>query len=337
MLRDYYDDDLYIRDPNDTAQYPGSIIWDGPDYDPDREAATSALCFSKSATVRVMNQREPIAMKDLRVGDYVLTYLKHHQQQQQQQQQYEQVYAFAHRNENRSVEFLQIYTNDTQQPPLEISTRHMVYLENKKYPITADRVQVGDVLKGIQVLDNGDTKTTTTTPKWVTKISKTTKHGLYAPLTTSGTIVVNGIVASAYTSLQENSNKDHVELLGMTTPLSQQGYCHLGLSPFRLICTLSRSLCHRSNPDGMPHYIAWSVRVTNWVYEQPWMIQVAYLLLFFVSMTTCVMFEKICNPLALCAVAVIFAFYKNFRIKITRIDKNQNRSSDSDNSSGNSN
>ena len=90
-------------------------------------------------------------------------------------QRYERVYAFGHlKEEADNVEFLKIHTFpfDRKKRPLEITGQHMVYLHNKRNPVRADKVKVGDILRGDHF-----------TGLTVTKITKVARREQYAPLT----------------------------------------------------------------------------------------------------------------------------------------------------------
>lgn len=103
---------------------------------------TDATCFSGVATVQVVN-RGIVAMKDLKVGDRVLT----------KGMRYEPVYAFGRRVPGKLGSFLQIHTRPEGQnttkvlAPLEPTEEHLLYLRGKDKPVRASSLKVGDVLK----------------------------------------------------------------------------------------------------------------------------------------------------------------------------------------------
>ncbi|CAB9517995.1 Desert hedgehog protein [Seminavis robusta] len=191
-------------------------------------------CFSATSTVQVRDQGRT-QMKDLQLGGYVLT----------GNQQYQQVYSFGHRQEGgQSETFFQIYTtsNDTHShnPPLEMTGNHLIFVMDATDQTIiktkrADRLQVGDFLvdSNQQVIQ-------------VTQIASTLKSGLYMPLTPDGTIVVNGILASTYVSI-DGEAPAVVETTGLFPFLSsEQDLLHWWLSPYRLFCIgVSSEFCSR--------------------------------------------------------------------------------------------
>jgi Hint module len=183
-------------------------------------------------------------MKEIQVGDRVLT----------ASSQYVPVYAFAHLETTKKAEFLQIYTSKFSKTPLEVSASHMVFLEGKRNPVRADSIRVGDVLA------------TTEAGATVEKISTVTRNGLYAPLTADGTLVVDGIKASNYISLQDNA-AEYVQLQHGFTALSQHDGIHLSFAPYRMICMkgLAHKFCHSYGETGMPGFVAGGVTLAHWV------------------------------------------------------------------------
>ena len=142
-------------------------------------------------------------MKDLQIGDRVLASTG----------EYETVYSFGHREEAVEADFLQLLPST-----LEISKDHMVLVNSRYAP--ASFVQVGDVLK----LANGDSLT-------VEAIKTVVRTGVYAPFTTSGTIVVSNIQASTYIAFQDS---DNLIVGGWTSPLSFQWIAHASQAPHRM-------------------------------------------------------------------------------------------------------
>merc|ERR1712032_1811023 len=78
--------------------------------------------------------------------------------------------------------------------PLEVSPAHMVFVANQPDPVPAQNIQIGTIINSI----NG--------PRLVTNITTIKRKGLYNPITTDGTIVVDGILASAYTTYTGTSH-----------------------------------------------------------------------------------------------------------------------------------
>jgi hypothetical protein len=133
-------------------------------------------CFSERASLRVKG-KGLVAMKNLHVGDQVLT----------RSGSFQPVYAMDHVDGKKPTDFIQIFT-DAKIEPLEITPNHLLFLATASKPVPASHVKVGDLVLGI----HGPTR--------VTKLSNIQRNGFYNALTTSGTIVVNDIVASNYAS-----------------------------------------------------------------------------------------------------------------------------------------
>jgi len=143
------------------------------------------FCFSSMVTAVVKGKgKTPMSM--IEVGDEVLTKTGN----------YGTIYAIDHRHTTKHATFIQIHSSPSSQLtrgqtveemkelPLELSSTHMIFLENSENPVPASMVKVGDRMK---TLDGS---------RIVEKISSVTRVGLYNPLTTDGTIIVNGIISS---------------------------------------------------------------------------------------------------------------------------------------------
>jgi hypothetical protein len=231
-------------------------------------------CFSKDTTVHVQGRDEPVALRELNVGDWVLA-------SSGRTRSYQPVYAFGHYNPDKLAEFIQIQTTATQNKPLELTGNHLVFLADQKAPMRADAIQVGDVLATSTWKDNGEQDKTATQREVVTTITTVRKRGVYAPLTPDGILVVNeGIVASTYISLQDNqpSKAQYVELQGgIGTKLSHQTYAQIGFAPLRLLCQgISSQLCSTTtnyDHDGLSWYVNLAIEVHGWAHEQSIVLQ----------------------------------------------------------------
>ena len=168
----------------------------------------------------------------VQVGDKVLT-----------TKGYEAIYAFAHDNKPIRAQFLQIYTDMVK--PLEVSDDHLIYLLDQDLPVPAASIRIGDYLLG----ENGGMV--------VSRVERVEREGLYAPLTPSGNIIVDGVVASCYVSLQQHAPVI-MELQGsISTGLSHHFVIHTWLTPFRLVCTwIFNSICQSFDDDsGLAHVV----------------------------------------------------------------------------------
>jgi len=227
-----------------------------------------AMCFSERATVEVLQNSASaeqesaakVAMKELRVGDMVKT----------APGRYQPVYAFGHFHESKVAEFLQIHTAAAK-APLEITGSHFMFIEGKGSPVRADSVRVGDVVQYSATNSNS-----ASVGAVVTNISKVTRQGIYAPLTSDGTVIVNGIKASTYAIISSKSSTNHVEVAGWSFfGLSEANAIHLALSPLRVLCSGSTfDICKEIDEETkMNTYVARGTRLIHWVEAQNAMLQ----------------------------------------------------------------
>jgi len=181
------------------------------------------FCFSPIATTNVYGKGR-VMMKDLNAGDKVLTSDGKHQM----------MYSMNHYHTSKKTVFVQIKTDLELEQPLELTHNHLLYVADNINPVPASAVQVGDI---VQTLEGG---------KEVLEINRITRDGFYNPLTMDGTIIVDGIIASAYTTM---TGKSHVEIDGvwstMMRSLSFHDALHMVSAPYRKLCTMvSLDLCN---------------------------------------------------------------------------------------------
>ena len=102
----------------------------------------------------------------------------------------EPVITFIHREQEKLQEFLSITT--TKNNNLKITEDHLLFVEKNglSQAIPARDVQIGDT---VYVKQNGLMKTAT-----VQGISTVHEKGVYAPVTRSGTILINDVDTSCY-------------------------------------------------------------------------------------------------------------------------------------------
>ena len=196
---------------------------------------TNDGCFSETATVQVKGKGE-VAMKDLKLGDAVMT----------AKNKYEPVYSFGHRKAEMMMDFVQIYTADDAAGLLEMTGNHMIMVADNRgrgKATRADQLQVGDRLLNVE----GEKQIT------VTLIEGTQKKGLYMPLTPSGQIVVNNVLASNYISISDTA-PGVVEHSQMFFPMNEQTLSHWWMSPVRMLCMgVSSSFCSNGS-EGSSAY-----------------------------------------------------------------------------------
>jgi hypothetical protein len=160
------------------------------------------ICFAGDATVELINNTRK-TMMELKIGDMIKV----------GEGKYEPVYTFGHRDPDlKNGQYLLIYTKGTYDP-LPISRDHMVFIREGQISrsVPASMLKVGDSLMTASSADRGVS---------ITSIDLVTRSGAFAPFTLSGKIVVNGIQASSYISLQESTDK--LVVGGFTTPFSYQ-------------------------------------------------------------------------------------------------------------------
>lgn len=200
-------------------------------------------CFSETSTIPVQNQG-PIEMPDLAHGDKVLTASGYHT-----------LYGFGHQDSQTETEYLQIRTQEYSNKPLEISRDHLLFVVGKPHAVPAKSIKPGDLLQSTQWPDGVE----------VMEIKTIYRNGLYAPVTTDGTVVVDGIVCSCYVALQRNAG-EFVELMGgYSIGLSQHFAAHLSLTPVRLACIgISAALCKSYDQDGLAHFAKIGFTACRW-------------------------------------------------------------------------
>jgi Hint module len=168
---------------------------------------------------------------------------------------------------------------------LEISGEHLLFVDGQPCPVRADSVHVGNVLL-LDVDMVGNNKFAL-----VTDISHTTRKGLYAPLTAHGTIVVNGILASNYVGVQDETKAPaHFQIGQVVLPILQADLIHWWMTPLRLVCntmpshrwcgsispTTAKSASH--DAKGMHYWAATGIHLVQWGEEQHLIFQVLILL-----------------------------------------------------------
>jgi Vault protein inter-alpha-trypsin domain/Hint module/von Willebrand factor type A domain len=202
------------------------------------------LCFSAQNKV-VELDKGIIAMKDVAIGDMVSI----------GKNQYSQVYGFGHRDVEHTAEYVTLHVKG--QAPLEISEDHMLFID-KVGAVPASTVAVGDWV----LLGNGG-------KSQVTKISLAHRAGAFAPFTESGTIVVSGIVASSYVSLQEGSG---ALVIGGIPIVSMQWIAHAYQAPRRIMCKMNLDICKNetySSTSGISTWVEGPFLVSKWLLRQP--------------------------------------------------------------------
>lgn len=138
----------------------------------------SAACFPGGALVELKDGKT-IAMESLRIGDQVKVAADH----------FSQVLFFTHRLSDGDFEFvsLRVASSSSKSTELQLSAGH--YLSVNDQLKAAQSVEVGDVVS----MGDGSSAN-------VVHVSSVVSRGLFNPQTADGNIVVNGVVATTYTT-----------------------------------------------------------------------------------------------------------------------------------------
>ena len=201
-------------------------------------------CFSGDDRVQV-ESKGSVEMAALQIGDHVLV----------SGNKYEPVYSFGHRDATSSAEYLKIHS-DGINDPLKISHDHMI-LSGGEHWVPAATLRVGDTLtKG----DGGVVV--------VTKILQdVTQKGIFAPFTTSGSIVVNDIVASNFIAFQ---GSEYLQIGDFATPFTFQWLSHSFESGHHLACSSGFVDCDQETytDSGVSHWADTPHQVARWWLQQ---------------------------------------------------------------------
>lgn len=203
-------------------------------------------CFSGASTVMVRD-KGPTEMTDLRLGDWV---------QVTGDDKYEPIYSFGHKNTEARADYLDISTTGTDRrksPALEISKNHMLKLAKGGF-VPAGALQVGDRL----VSSDG-------TDAVVQSIETVQRQGIYAPFTESGTILVNGIVASTYVAYGESEN---LHVGNIDTYFTYQWLAHTFESLHRLAYKWNLVGEETYSESGVSHWVQGPHDFVSWLFQQ---------------------------------------------------------------------
>jgi Hint module len=239
------------------------------------EAPSPEGCFSADSTVQTLNNGI-ITMKDLQVGEYVLTDRNH---------RYEPVYSFGFVNGGWRSVFLQIQTDVESSHPLEITGNHLIYLHDHRV-VRADQLWKGDVLS------SGNK---------ITQILEVARRGAYMPLTPSGKLMVDGEQASAYVSLQDFV-PEIVKHPALRWWLSDEFLSHAWLAPYRMLCMgISSLLCEQPEMQQKANSgnLQWSLvgqSLLDTIAVLPLALQVPIGLILLLALGVCLGLEIIFGP-----------------------------------------
>ena len=215
----------------------GQSIWYKSDYVLKSATPGPTICFPGQSKVSVQDNRGVVAMQDLKLGDKVLV----------APNKYEPIYSFGHFDPDISADYLQLRTPSTK---LDISNDHMVFVEHAG-AIPASAVKIGDKV----VLASGSVEL-------VEDIKSVVRTGAFAPFTPSGTVVVDGVKASSFVSLQESSS---VLVIGsVSTGLSYQWLAHTFELPHRVWCSYVGDCSTETYVEGVSVWVSSGHKFALW-------------------------------------------------------------------------
>lgn len=203
-------------------------------------------CFSSHAQVEVKG-KGTVAMHSVAIGDRVLA----------GNGQYASVYSFAHFDRDREAEFLRVKLKGQREYVLEITAGHLLFV-NRRGEIqaqAASSIRVGDDL----IDQSGSTAK-------IIKIASVLRRGVFAPFTTTGDIVVNGILASTYATF---NGRDR-----LPEYIPYQWLAHVLVAPRRLFCSWSCCESEAHTDEGIALWLSFCY----WIVQQRNELQIFFLL-----------------------------------------------------------
>lgn len=221
-------------------------------------------CFSSASIVNTVD-RGMVPISQVKIGDSV---------QSSKNGSFSRVYALEH-NHHSVATFYQLHSSAG--VLLELTDRHMIFLKNKRYPVPAKEIHVGDV---INMIDFSNNKNSTEDNGRVVRIEIIRRKGHYNPLTEDGgTIVINGgVLASSFSAAKSSSSSFFDD---KTRMLHWHTLSHLANAPLRFVCkAVSFRLCSEErfqNEDGLHKYI---VLLKNTGNSSTWKQMIAFPLIF---------------------------------------------------------
>jgi hypothetical protein len=139
--------------------------------------APYSKCFSGDSTVIVRGSNSPVKLQELEEGDYVLDH----------DMKYVQVVGWLHRDETLEANFVEIRHRFGK---IALTGEHLIYDPEKcDYVPAASAKSIQSIFMDGTLIDS----------KILNKKNKV-YTGIYAPLTTSGSLLVSGVHASCYTA-----------------------------------------------------------------------------------------------------------------------------------------
>ena len=211
-------------------------------YESLMEPNSAELCFPSGSVLKVQNKDGEVKqkkMENLVVGDKVMGW-----DQKCNRTVFTKVIMFAHLAPHAvDVEYLKITLEDGNK--ITLSGNHLVMVGKLAKVILARKVKPGDIFFNVD--ENQEIS-----PKKVLAVENVIERGIFCPITLSGNVIVDNVLASCYASVE-----DHVLLKGLVK-ISAQNMAHLGLMPMRALHKL-RSKWLRKIPNGQSihPYLQW--------------------------------------------------------------------------------
>lgn len=213
-------------------------------------------CFSGQSAINVLGQGLT-SMKDLRLGDFV--------QVDGATGRYEQIYSFGHYHPDaQNVQYLEIIATNTnstgadnkKRKALQISNEHLIYTHNRGGMVPAGRLSVGDIL------DDGFGGSVR-----IQAITTKESDGQFAPFTSSGKLLVDGLLVSSYVVIGEKllvSDSDIFQVGPLK--VSYQWIAHSFQFPRRLIChyMTRKGYCQNESYDKRSGINKWETVTLQW-------------------------------------------------------------------------
>lgn len=185
-------------------------------------------CFPGDSTVTI-SDGSTVMIKDLKVGTHVLS----------DSGTFSPVFMFGHRDTKSWMPVIEIRAAGSS-GTVRMSPGHYLYVDGRLR--TAEKVVVGDMVT---------TATGESVP--VIEVTKSVGHGMYAPTTMSGSLVVDGVLASAYTNAVHPSVA-HWLLAPMRLMYRARLLPHLSWLERRSWAWLARKLRVARGPDTFGTY-----------------------------------------------------------------------------------
>jgi len=204
----------------------------------DEHCCKSSSCFPGEAVVQVLRKgKVPVA--ELMTGDSVLV-------MRSDQLAYEPVLSFLHTIGRSSAKAMPFVIIAHERGEFRASATHIVFVSVDSDGHAWTSKLVGALQVGDRVFAAGNGLSGGMTPSLILTIRRgTTQSGMYAPLTASGTIVVDGVVASNYASSSESKHLTHNLAHAFLFPVRL--YHRLGLA--HILQPVWQRFCSSSGPS----------------------------------------------------------------------------------------